>query len=121
MIVCACRLWWCRWVWETVRGIDNEPVTPKSLVKSINSCKSFEPTSDPAAVSKWLTVLAAELAERMAEDEADHSRRARTLGEQQPLQGLRLCRHHDVCDVARQVDQRPVVWALSGGGGSGTT
>ena len=81
MIVCACRVWWCRWVWETVRGIDNEPVTPKSLVKSINSCKSFEPTSDPAAVSKWLTVLAAELAERMAEDEADHSRRARTLGE----------------------------------------
>ncbi len=66
-----------------MRGIDNEPVTPKSLVKSINSCKSFEPTSEVSNVSKWLAVLAAELAERMAEDEADHARRARTLGEQQ--------------------------------------
>lgn len=71
----------CRWVWETVRGMDTEAVTPKSLVKSINSCKSFEPTSDASDVSRWLAVLAAELAERMAEDEADNSRRARTLGE----------------------------------------
>jgi hypothetical protein len=65
-----------------VRGIDAEPVTPKSLVKSINSCKSFEPTSDASDVTRWLAVLAAELAERMAEDEADHCRRAKTLGEQ---------------------------------------
>jgi hypothetical protein len=68
-------------MWETVRGIDGEAVTPKSLVKSINSCKSFEPTSEPADVSRWLGVLAAELAERMTEDELDHNRRARTLGE----------------------------------------
>lgn len=61
--------------------MDTEAVTPKSLVKSINSCKSFEPTSDASDVSRWLAVLAAELAERMAEDEADNSRRARTLGE----------------------------------------
>lgn len=67
-------------MWETVRGIDNEAVTPKSLVKTINSCKSFEPTSDIGTVTRWLGVLAAELAERMAEDEADHTRRARTLG-----------------------------------------
>jgi predicted trehalose synthase len=71
-----------RWVWETVRGIDSEAVAPKSLVKSINSCKSFEATSDAADVTRWLTVLAAELAERMMEDEADHARRARTLGEE---------------------------------------
>lgn len=64
-----------------MHGIDAEPVTPKSLVKSINSCKSFEPTSEPADVSRWLSVLAAELAERMAEDELEHNRRARTLGE----------------------------------------
>lgn len=64
-----------------MRGIDTEAVTPKSLVKSINSCKSFEPTSDASDVTRWLAVLAAELAERMTEDEADHSRRARTLGE----------------------------------------
>lgn len=70
-----------RWVWETVRGIDAEPVTPKSLLKSLNACKSFASTSDMADVSRWLHVLSCELAERLAEDEADHSRRARTLGE----------------------------------------
>jgi hypothetical protein len=81
----------CRWVWETVRGIDAEPVTPKSLVKSINSCKSFEPTSEPADVSRWLSVLAAELAERMAEDELEHTRRARTLGETPGLHSMLVC------------------------------
>jgi hypothetical protein len=49
-------------------------------VKSINSCKSFEPLSSLAPLQQWLGVLAAELAERMAEDEAEHARRPRSLG-----------------------------------------
>lgn len=68
-------------MYNVVRGIDSEPVTPKDKVKSINSCKSFGATSDPAAMSQWLGVLAQELADRMAEDEAEHGRRSRTLGE----------------------------------------
>lgn len=36
--------------------------------------------SDLSGISQWLGVLAAELAERMAEDEAEHSRRPRSLG-----------------------------------------
>jgi hypothetical protein len=85
----ACTdLVWCgmlvvrsrRWVWETVRGIDNDPVTPKSLLKSVISCKSFGSTSDAAVIARWLHVLSGELAERLAEEEDEHSRRPRTLG-----------------------------------------
>ncbi|WIA32722.1 hypothetical protein OEZ86_005908 [Tetradesmus obliquus] len=68
-----------RWVFNTVRGIDEEPVTPKDKVKSINSCKSFEPLSSLPPLQQWLGVLAAELAERMAEDEDEHARRPRSL------------------------------------------
>jgi hypothetical protein len=58
-------------------------------VKSINSCKSFEPLSALPPLQQWLGVLAAELAERMAEDEAEHGRRARSLGERGD--GARVC------------------------------
>jgi len=67
-------------VYNTVRGIDDEPVTARDKVKSINSCKSFEPTADLAVVRQWLEVLAAELADRMEEDSTDHQRHARSLG-----------------------------------------
>lgn len=39
-----------RWVFNIVRGIDDEPVKPKGPIKSINSCKSFNSTSDTAQV-----------------------------------------------------------------------
>ena len=70
----------CRWVAAVVRGVDDDPVTPKDKVKSINSCKSFEPLRDMAGVTRWLQLLAEEVAERVAEDEAEHSRRPRSLG-----------------------------------------
>ncbi len=57
------------------------PSQPKDKVKSINSCKSFEASSDVATLARWLHILAAELAERMAEDLAEHRRRPRSLGE----------------------------------------
>lgn len=76
--LCLCV---CRWVHNTVRGIDDEPVAPKDKVKSINSCKSFDSTSDLLAVATWLGVLCEELAERMSEDEEEHRRRAKSLGE----------------------------------------
>ncbi|KAI8462258.1 MAG: hypothetical protein J3K34DRAFT_200570 [Monoraphidium minutum] len=69
-----------RWVLDTCRGVDDEPVTPKEKSKSLNSCKSFEATSDRAKLSAWIKVLAEELAERLAEDEDDNRRRPKTLG-----------------------------------------
>lgn len=70
-----------RWCYNIVRGVDDDAVTPRDKVKSINSCKSFNPTSELSVVRQWLEVLAQELAERMAEDEEEHARRARCLGE----------------------------------------
>lgn len=70
-----------RWVYCAVRGMDDdEPVVVKELSKSLNSCKSFAATCEESAVCSWLAVLAAELSERMSEDETEHGRRARTLG-----------------------------------------
>eukprot|EP00198_Chlamydomonas_reinhardtii_P010781 XP_001700118.1 DNA polymerase eta/iota [Chlamydomonas reinhardtii] len=49
------------WVWQVVRGQCSEPVTPKDKPKSLLSCKSFEPTSAPAELQRWLLILAEEL------------------------------------------------------------
>jgi hypothetical protein len=68
------------WVWHMVRGQCSEPVTPKDKPKSLLSCKSFAPTSDPVELARWMGILAAEVAERCADDEEEHGRRARTLG-----------------------------------------
>ncbi|KAL6761247.1 hypothetical protein V8C86DRAFT_906953 [Haematococcus lacustris] len=68
-----------RWVFNIVRGMDDEAVKPKGLIKSINSCKSFNPTSNLAQISRWMEVLADELADRMADDEWEHKRVASTL------------------------------------------
>jgi hypothetical protein len=70
----------CSWVSQVVRGVDDDPVLPRDKVKSINSCKSFEATSDAATIARWLGVLAQELAERCAEDEQEHGRQPRSLG-----------------------------------------
>ncbi|KAG2434765.1 hypothetical protein HXX76_007650 [Chlamydomonas incerta] len=67
------------WVSQVVRGQCSEPVTPKDKPKSLLSCKSFEPTSSPPELQRWLTILAEELVGRCAADEAAHRRRARTL------------------------------------------
>ncbi|GAX85201.1 hypothetical protein CEUSTIGMA_g12621.t1 [Chlamydomonas eustigma] len=66
-------------VYSRVRGQSADPVVAKCVVKSINCCKTFYATSDLLSIEKWMRILAEELAQRMAEDEADHRRKARTL------------------------------------------
>ncbi|KAG1658991.1 hypothetical protein FOA52_008693 [Chlamydomonas sp. UWO 241] len=66
-------------VFQRVRGRSNDPVVPKCLPKSLNSCKAFAATGDGATIERWLGILADELASRLADDEADHRRHARTL------------------------------------------
>ena len=42
-------------VYGRVRGQGGgEAVVPKSLIKSVNSCKSFSPTSDFAVLERWI-------------------------------------------------------------------
>ena len=43
------------------------------------AAKSFEPTSDMAALERWVTILAEELAERMAADNKLFNRRPKSL------------------------------------------
>lgn len=82
---------------QIVRGVCTEPVCPKDKVKSLNSCKSFEATRSAAVIGRWLGLLAEELAMRMAEDEADNRRRARSLGECLSVAGGGLCRNARSC------------------------
>ncbi len=49
-------------------------------MKSINSCKSFDSTRDLATLGRWLGILAEELQARLAADEQENRRRAKTLG-----------------------------------------
>ncbi|KAF5837911.1 hypothetical protein DUNSADRAFT_3688 [Dunaliella salina] len=69
-----------QWVFNIVRGIDDEAVKPKGLIKSLNSCKSFGATSNRNEITRWLGVLSDELAERCVEDEWEHRRRPKSLG-----------------------------------------
>jgi len=45
-----------RWVAMAVRGLDDEPVREKARLASVNSCKSFDATSEPAVLQRWLLV-----------------------------------------------------------------
>jgi len=55
------------------------PLQEKELPKSMLAAKSFTATSDWRALQRWLTILAEELAGRMAADAAQHRRHPRTL------------------------------------------
>ncbi|KAI7843160.1 hypothetical protein COHA_003144 [Chlorella ohadii] len=64
---------------EAVRGVSHEAVQEKERPKSMLAAKSFNPTSDLAALEGWFKVLAQELAARMAADEAQFRRRPKNL------------------------------------------
>lgn len=51
----------------------------KERPKSMLAAKSFEPTSDMAAVERWVTILAEELADRMVADNKLFNRRPKSL------------------------------------------
>ncbi|KAL0033669.1 hypothetical protein WJX79_011083 [Trebouxia sp. C0005] len=67
------------WILYTVQGNSDEPVQVKERPKSMLAAKSFEPTSDMAALERWVTILAEELAERMAADNKLFNRRPKSL------------------------------------------
>ncbi|KAL4548520.1 hypothetical protein Ndes2526B_g01087 [Nannochloris sp. 'desiccata'] len=68
-----------RWIVDAVHGWNNDPVEEKEKPRSMLAAKSFNPTSDTASIQRWIAILAAELAPRMASDEDTFRRRARTL------------------------------------------
>lgn len=51
----------------------------KELAKSMLAAKSFNPTSAPAQLDRWMRILAEELSHRLTEDGIAHSRAPRSL------------------------------------------
>ncbi|BDA45382.1 DNA polymerase eta at N-terminal half [Coccomyxa sp. Obi] len=64
---------------RAVRGYSDEPVQVKELAKSMLAAKSFNATSSPAELDRWIGILAEELAHRLTEDGIAHSRAPRGL------------------------------------------
>ncbi|KAK9901261.1 hypothetical protein WJX75_003106 [Coccomyxa subellipsoidea] len=64
---------------RAVRGYSDEPVQVKELAKSMLAAKSFNPTSAPAQLDRWMRILAEELSHRLTEDGIAHSRAPRSL------------------------------------------
>ncbi len=51
----------------------------RELPKTMLAAKSFERTGNPAAIARWLRILAEELADRLAADGGENARRPRSL------------------------------------------
>ncbi len=68
-----------RWIVDAVHGRNHDLVEEKEKPKSMLAAKSFPATSDASAIQRWIGILAAELAPRMATDEETFKRRAKTL------------------------------------------
>ncbi|XP_065831259.1 DNA polymerase eta-like isoform X2 [Oscarella lobularis] len=70
------------WLYNVCRGLDNEPVRPRQLPKSIGCSKNFPgPTKlvSHEQVKYWLLVFAEEICERLDEDQAENNRIAKRL------------------------------------------
>lgn len=69
-----------RFVYESVRGIDESEVRERDKTKSLLAAKSFQRAMTLEPVErKWLPILAEELAERVGVESELHNREARTL------------------------------------------
>lgn len=74
----------------------------KELAKSMLAAKSFNQTSKPAELDRWLGILAEELATRLSEDCAAHSRAPRGLSlSYRCLLGAQSCQVN-LCIYGRQ-------------------
>ena len=65
-----------QFVYNSCRGIDNEPVkeTSGALVKSITAFKSFTATSNHRIIQKWLDVIVTEIVGRVTKDSTRNKR-----------------------------------------------
>ncbi|MDP2434591.1 MAG: hypothetical protein Q8P67_02495 [archaeon] len=63
-----------RMVYRLCRGVCDEPVQERSIIKSFASSKQFPTCNDPEVLSSWLCALASEIASR-TQHERDENRR----------------------------------------------
>lgn len=70
------------WLYNVVRGIDYELVTPHLLSKSIACCKKFpnrNALTTIAELNKWLHEIAGDIAKRIEQDELENNRRPKQM------------------------------------------
>ncbi|CAB0036918.1 unnamed protein product [Trichogramma brassicae] len=70
------------WLYHIARGIDNEPVTPRLVSKSIGACKRFPGKQTIVKVETlrhWLGELSSEISERLEQDFEENERKATSL------------------------------------------
>ena len=68
-----------KFVYDRIRGIGQDNVTPNLLVNSVSACKSFTATSARPALAKWIRTLAGEVRARLEAEANERGRAARTL------------------------------------------
>ncbi|KAJ6664698.1 hypothetical protein lerEdw1_006271 [Lerista edwardsae] len=101
------------WLYDLCRGIDNDPVKPRQLPKSIGCSKNFPGRTALASqkqVQHWLLQLALELEERLNKDQDQNNRVAKQLSVGIRMQGgkhtsglSRCCAlsHYDAHKISR--------------------
>ncbi|RMJ26247.1 Sister chromatid cohesion protein [Aspergillus sp. HF37] len=85
------------WLYGIIRGEDRSEVNPRTQIKSMLSAKSFRPSINSAdQADRWLRIFAADLANRLAEDESKrrpkiialhHRQGAQVRSRQNPIPG----------------------------------
>ncbi|KAL3275973.1 hypothetical protein HHI36_020704 [Cryptolaemus montrouzieri] len=71
-----------QWLYNIARGIDNEPVSPKLISKSISCCKRFPGKNalfKHKDVEHWMNELGLEVSERLEKDQEENSRKAKMI------------------------------------------
>lgn len=71
-----------QWLYNLVRGIDLEAVTPRLVPKSISCSKMFprqNAIADLATLKHWLHEIAKDVVERVEEDELENNRRPKQM------------------------------------------
>ena len=65
------------WLYQVVRGVDEEPVKERDKAKSCLAFKSFSPVPNLSALEKWVCMLSSELAERIIFEKRQRNRQPR--------------------------------------------
>lgn len=67
------------WVYQYLRGVDNSEVVPKSIPKSLLAGKSFTAVNSMEELAKYITMISAEVANRVEADTNEYGRIPKTL------------------------------------------
>ena len=104
------------WLYQVVRGVDEEPVKERDKAKSCLAFKSFAPVSNFPALEKWVAMLSAELAERILFEKRQRNRQPKQFQLQYRGRGgaggSRSCPLPHACSAASGKEASAIASAL---------